>query len=440
MTEHDKADEARKGLIDSVKGKVKEVAGAVTGNDSLTAEGQLEQTQAKERKEANSVEAVADAEAAQAHARGNRSPGRRRAGPSRGERRDGTRRRDQCANQQADQKRTGRAGRTTGSSPRRRLVPSSTRRPRFSGPKTRSAPKWIRAAEEVRRRGRRSSDHGSRGVKREGGGRPHQTASRQTDQPGRPALSTGKKQELSMRIIDAPLAVLRVQYRIARFPLQLIEQRVVARMGSEAPARLFYERSLGLLDAAMGNALGDRRLQRSGSALARRSDVLGRAARLDAEADQAQRRSSADLKATSDEASEEQQDALAAKERKVEEARVAADERKRAAEEAAAQRTAAAKKQADDAAAQRIEVGRGGQARRACQDPGGGTEGRRGCQVQARRCSSEAHRSRRQARTRTGPFASRTWRTTRSASVSPPARTTSNARALASVRPRPHWS
>ena len=68
MTEHSKADEARKGLIDSVKGKAKEIAGAVTRNDSLTSEGQLEQTQAKERKEANSVEAVADAEAAQAHA------------------------------------------------------------------------------------------------------------------------------------------------------------------------------------------------------------------------------------------------------------------------------------------------------------------------------------------------------------------------------------
>lgn len=63
MTEHDKADQARKGLIDSVKGKAKEFVGAVTGNDSLTAEGQLEQTQAQERKAANSVEAVADAEA-----------------------------------------------------------------------------------------------------------------------------------------------------------------------------------------------------------------------------------------------------------------------------------------------------------------------------------------------------------------------------------------
>src|SRR6476469_8044554 len=68
MTEHNKADQARKGLIDSVKGKEKDIAGAVTGNDSLTAEGQLEQTQAQQRKEANSVEAVADAEAAQAHA------------------------------------------------------------------------------------------------------------------------------------------------------------------------------------------------------------------------------------------------------------------------------------------------------------------------------------------------------------------------------------
>jgi uncharacterized protein YjbJ (UPF0337 family) len=68
MTEHDKADQARKGLIDSVKGKAKELVGAVTGNDSLTAEGQLEQTQAQERKAANSIEAVADAEAEQARA------------------------------------------------------------------------------------------------------------------------------------------------------------------------------------------------------------------------------------------------------------------------------------------------------------------------------------------------------------------------------------
>ncbi|WP_123024262.1 CsbD family protein [Mycolicibacterium stellerae] len=68
MSEQDKAGQARKGLIDSVKGKAKEVVGAITGNDSLTAEGQLEQTQARDRKDANSVEALADAEAEQARA------------------------------------------------------------------------------------------------------------------------------------------------------------------------------------------------------------------------------------------------------------------------------------------------------------------------------------------------------------------------------------
>ena len=68
MSEQDKSGQARKGLIDSVKGKAKEVVGAMTGNDSLTAEGQLEQTQARDRKDANSVDAIADAEAEQARA------------------------------------------------------------------------------------------------------------------------------------------------------------------------------------------------------------------------------------------------------------------------------------------------------------------------------------------------------------------------------------
>ena len=155
-----------------------------------------------------------------------------------------------------------------------------------------------------------------------------------------------------MRIIDTPLAVLRLQYRIVRFPLQMMEAGVVARMDSEAPARLFCDRSLGL-DAAVGNALGDWRLAKRGGARAERSDALRRAAQLDAAADQARQQSSADLKAKTDTAIEEQQDARAAKELEVDQARSSAEDRKGAAEEAAAQRTAAAKKQADDVAAQR---------------------------------------------------------------------------------------
>lgn len=63
MNDGDKAAETRKGLFDTVKGKAKEMAGAVTGNDSLVTEGRLEQKQAKKRREAVGAEAEAEAEA-----------------------------------------------------------------------------------------------------------------------------------------------------------------------------------------------------------------------------------------------------------------------------------------------------------------------------------------------------------------------------------------
>ena len=47
---NDKAAEAREGLFDSVAGKAKEVAGAVSGKDDLVEEGQLQQAEAQRRK------------------------------------------------------------------------------------------------------------------------------------------------------------------------------------------------------------------------------------------------------------------------------------------------------------------------------------------------------------------------------------------------------
>ena len=295
MTEHSKADEARKGLIDSVKGKAKEVLGAVTRNDSLTAEGQLEQTQAKERKEANTVEAVADAEAAQARAEAAEAQA------------EGRRERiaveaetvaveSSVRNQQSAQKR---AAELVG---QQDVAREKTRAELDAQAKIQQAKGRESARDRFRGRTsggrrRRSSGSGAGRIQRRGGSRSHQTAGRRTDRRSRPALSIGKTQESSMRIIDAPLAVLRIQYRIARLPLQIIEERVVARMGSETPARLLYERSLGMLDAAVGNALGDTRLEERGRALAERSDALSRASRLDATADEVRRESNADLRA-----------------------------------------------------------------------------------------------------------------------------------------------
>ncbi|MBC7633379.1 hypothetical protein [Aeromicrobium sp.] len=57
----DKAGEAREGLFDSIAGKAKEVAGAVSGKDDLVEEGQLQQAESRNRKAALADEAVADA-------------------------------------------------------------------------------------------------------------------------------------------------------------------------------------------------------------------------------------------------------------------------------------------------------------------------------------------------------------------------------------------
>jgi hypothetical protein len=156
-----------------------------------------------------------------------------------------------------------------------------------------------------------------------------------------------------MNITDVPFAVLRFQYQLARFPLQLIEDRVVARLDSEAPARLFYERSLGLLDTTVGNALGAPEWEQRGAALIERSDQLRRAARLDAAATENIKQAGSNVKVTRKKAAKEREDAHAEKVRDIQEARQDAQDRKRAAVESAEKRTAAGRKRADDAAAQR---------------------------------------------------------------------------------------
>jgi len=84
-----------------------------------------------------------------------------------------------------------------------------------------------------------------------------------------------------MSVTDLPLAVLRFQYQMARVPFQVMEEQFVARMDPQAPARLFYERWLGALDAAAGTVLGDPELEQRGAALAERRHALCRSARRD---------------------------------------------------------------------------------------------------------------------------------------------------------------
>ncbi|MDT5229982.1 MAG: hypothetical protein QOI39_482 [Mycobacterium sp.] len=157
-----------------------------------------------------------------------------------------------------------------------------------------------------------------------------------------------------MRFVDLSRALLRVQYQIARFPLQLIEEQVITtRLYAEAPLRLFYERSLGLLDAAAGNVLGVPALAQHGVTKIERTDKLMRAADLDAVANATVAQADSELKDARGAATQAEEDAHAEKTRVAVQARDTAEERKRAARKAADQRTEAAEKQADETAAQR---------------------------------------------------------------------------------------
>lgn len=116
-----------------------------------------------------------------------------------------------------------------------------------------------------------------------------------------------------MKVIDVPFAVLRFQYRIARLPLEVIEQRVMTRLDLESPARLFYEHSLGRLDVTVGNALGDSSIEQRGAALAERSGALRRAAQLDTAAEGQTKQSRQKFEGRREEAAERQDSARKAR-------------------------------------------------------------------------------------------------------------------------------
>ena len=116
-----------------------------------------------------------------------------------------------------------------------------------------------------------------------------------------------------MSVLALPLTILRIQYRIARIPLQLIETNVVVKMDAESPARLAYEHTLGSLDRAVGNLLGDRSLADRGETLVDSTENRAEAARLDAEARAKKTAADADLKTARETA---EQDRRAAEDRK----------------------------------------------------------------------------------------------------------------------------
>lgn len=159
-----------------------------------------------------------------------------------------------------------------------------------------------------------------------------------------------------MKILELPAAVLRFQYQLARYPLGVIEQQMATRLDDEAPARLFYERSLGRLDATVGSVLRDDDLARRGVELVERTEALGRAARLDAAAEAKKQKADSEFETKRDQALEKREAAREATQEDVTQARQKAEERKQSASQAYEKRTASVKQRADETASRRVKA------------------------------------------------------------------------------------
>lgn len=159
-----------------------------------------------------------------------------------------------------------------------------------------------------------------------------------------------------MRITDIPFAVLRFQYRLARVPLQLFEDRVMAPVDSEAPARLFYERAIGAVDATAGGLLRDSDLEERGITRIEKAAALVEAARLDEVAEQQQHQAADELRRKREEAATAPQQAGQEARRRVQNAQEKADKRTQDVAQSVANRTAQAKQDVDEAAGQKVQA------------------------------------------------------------------------------------
>ena len=99
-----------------------------------------------------------------------------------------------------------------------------------------------------------------------------------------------------MDLLTVPRTVAGFEYKVLRYPSQLVGTRIVAvRLPAESGFRMAYERLLGTLDLRVGALLADPELTNRGRALTRRVEVVEKAVTLEAKAAQRRERANADL-------------------------------------------------------------------------------------------------------------------------------------------------
>ena len=115
-----------------------------------------------------------------------------------------------------------------------------------------------------------------------------------------------------MDLLTVPRTVAGFEYKVLRYPSQLIATKVVAvRLPAESGLRLAYERLLGALDTRVGALLADPELTDRGRALSRRVEVVEKAVTLEAKAAQRREQANADLRSQMSRAAQDKNQAKA---------------------------------------------------------------------------------------------------------------------------------
>ncbi len=165
-----------------------------------------------------------------------------------------------------------------------------------------------------------------------------------------------------MNMLALPRNAAALEYKVLRYPSQLIETRVVATLLSEdSTVRLAFERLLGVLDSAAGSLFADQALKDRGRMLTHRAEILEKAVSLETKAAQRKQRADAELRVTTEQAEADKEQARQERQRELQQVSADKHAAKAAVDKAAQDRKAAEKKAiaaetAADVAAERTKA------------------------------------------------------------------------------------
>ena len=261
MSRH-KAAEARKGLFDSLAGKAKEVAGAVSGNDHLVEEGQLQQAEAGHRKAAAAADAVADAkqdEAAQTMLASSREAAQRKEAAAAEAERE-----DSLSERQRDSEH---AVAALGAE-----VQEAADRAAAERRADELAESGLQDADAMAADAIATEEHAAAEKRR------LERDADAADQSGRAVAR--RDRELRSTMISTLIAL---PYELARLPVVIVDKNLSDRLPESSGPRVGLDRAIGAADKLAGTLLGNRAIARRGADRIERSVKLVTAARLEHE-------------------------------------------------------------------------------------------------------------------------------------------------------------